>query len=506
MPETSRRGVLGASLLVTSANALGLIGALAVDVATAAIFGLGAQMDAFFLAASVPQVLVSVLTSVSARVLVPVFQAHAGAEGDDGALDRLASALIVAGLLLLGGLVALGLLGVAGAALISGAESLSLTRQVLAVMLLSLIPVAVIEPLRAVHLTHHRFLIASLTNFVRFGTVLACLFLGARGGGVLALAWGYGAGALAQALFLGVAHYGHGGRFVPGGDRSALRALLRRFAPVLVGELAGQSNILVERFFASLLPVGTLSALGYGRRLLSALHSLFVNSVGVALLPRLSLDALGEDVARMRRRMRRSVVQGIRLVTLPTALMATAVVVLSPSVVGLLFERGAFDRAATALTARFIAIYVPSVVLMSASYVMMTALFALGRTRAVMGLRWSFLAFSLIFNAALLTLRSGAGLAAAYTLSQVAYVVVIYAVLRRHLGGFARELRPHVVRLLPLMAASGAVMWALGRVIGGDLRGFLLYAVRLGAAFSVGGLVYALGVLALGLLRRSDIG
>ncbi len=494
------------SLVITIANGMGVISGILLDMITAARFGLGREMDTFFLAATIPQMLVSVFNSIGARAMVPVFTGVLSEENKRD-FESFLSTVLAFGLLAMGAGVAVFLLISPGiirvlSPRLSGMD-FELAVRVLRILCLSLLPLAVIEPLRAVHLSHGRFFLASITNAVRFSTAIVSLLLFWHSWEILALAWGYVLGALAQAACLMLAFYWYGGRCMPVLiiRHPGIRTLFHQFVPPLIGELTGQSNIIVERFLASFLPPGTVSALGYSRRIVTALHGLFVNSVGTALLPHLSLETLQQS----REQIRRLTLLGIRLTTFFTGLVMVSTMALSRPLVGLLFRRGAFDQSAVEITARLLTIFVPSILLMSISYLMMTVLYTYQETRLVMRLRLVLLGMTVLFDGLLFKLWDGAGLAAAYTLAQLFYLVTVYIALSRYLGCFARDIKPYLIRLLGSVLVAGIIMVLVCSITWFKLSGPLLYLLQLVSAFGVGSGLYLILTIGLRLLSWRDI-
>jgi putative peptidoglycan lipid II flippase len=425
-------------------NGLGLVSALAFDVVSAATFGLSAAMDAYFLAAALPQVLVSVCSSVGVRVLVPLYAQVKERRGDSGLADMLGTLLLLGGGAALALVVGLSALSILVMRLLRGRVS-SLdhraTVPVVLLMMLSIVPSVAVEPLRAAHFASRRYAVASLTNSVRFGIAVVFVLILAQPLGILSLALGQLAGSLSQLIWLGVTYRLTGETWRLNTDRQGLKefGVLGRLMPALGGEVLGQSNVLIERSLASLLPMGTVSALGYGRRILKALQSLLVNSVGSALLPRLSSTAVKQDLSELHN----EVMNGIKLASLISGLASVWVIVSRVPLVALLFQRGEFGYDATILTSQFVMIFVPSVVLMSTTYLLINLLFALNANRAVMKLRIAFLVLYVVIGAVLVMVVPMTGLAYAFTLAHLLYAVVVSLRAAGQVPGLGKALARH---------------------------------------------------------------
>ena len=117
--------------------------------------------------------------------------------------------------------------------------------------------------------------------------------------------------------------------------------------PAATSVAVNQANVYINGVLASWLPEGSISALSYADRLIQFPVSLFVLALGTAVFPALSgWAARGdqEDLAKILLTSMKVVIAGI----IPASV---GLMVLSQPIVKLVFERGAFDQAASAMTA-----------------------------------------------------------------------------------------------------------------------------------------------------------
>ena len=194
-----------------------------------------------------------------------------------------------------------------------------------------------------------------------------------------AAAWGVVAGGAAQ-LLLQLPFLAREGllvrpRFEP--RHPALAVLGRRMLPALFGVGVYQLNMVVIRQIASFLPSGQLSCYFLASRLEEFALGVFAVSISVAALPTLSEHAARKDRAAL-------------LETFDLALRATffvtvpataALLTLAEPIVVTLFQRGAFDAEATALTARLVRLMAGALLPIGAVRVMVPTYYALGDTR-----------------------------------------------------------------------------------------------------------------------------
>lgn len=118
-----------------------------------------------------------------------------------------------------------------------------------------------------------------------------------------------------------------------------VRVLLRKMLPGIFGAGVAQINLFVDMIIASLLPVGAISFLYYADRMYQLPLSVIGIAIGTAILPMLTRAMAGADQGDARRLFR----QGFEL-SLLLALPATAAyLVMAPEIMNALFVRGAFS-------------------------------------------------------------------------------------------------------------------------------------------------------------------
>src|SRR5207302_3121896 len=123
----------------------------------------------------------------------------------------------------------------------------------------------------------------------------------------------------------------------------AVRRLIRFMVPGVFGAGITQINLLVSTVIASLLPSGAVAYLYYAERLNQLPLGAVGIAVGTAILPALSRHVrAGEEAAAQETQNR-----GIELALLLTLPAAVALFVIAEPILTVLFQRGAFDAAAT---------------------------------------------------------------------------------------------------------------------------------------------------------------
>ncbi|MFE7588199.1 lipid II flippase MurJ [Kitasatospora sp. NPDC057512] len=360
-----RRGFLAKAFGITAVlSAAGSGLGLLRDLLLARYFGANQGTDAFLVAWTVPETAAPLLIEdAMSFLMVPAFAlALVLREEDPDAPDpvrQLVRATLPWLLLALSGLalaVALGapdLVDLLAPGLTDPGLAVTCTR----ITAVTVLPFGVAGYLAAALRAHHRFT-APAGIYVAYNlgilAVLLCLhsYLGVRSaalgvaGGSLLMA-GLLVGPFLRRLRQGPAGTGRGRR-----SRRALVLMPLALLPVAAFTLTRQSQVFVERYLGSALPPGTISHLNYAAKVsqLAMTAGLLICTVTFPLVAR-ALAA--GDLTAARDRVEKDLGQAAAVVLFGTAfLMACA-----PSVVSLLFERGAFGPHDTAATADVIRVY-----------------------------------------------------------------------------------------------------------------------------------------------------
>ena len=286
-------------------------------------------------------------------------------------------------------------------------------------------------------------------------------------------------------------------RLTPG-----MRRLLKLMVPGVLSAGALQINLMVGTIIASL-QVGAVSFLYYADRVYQLPLGLIGIAFGVVLLPDLArkLRSGAEDAAR------ESLNRGLELALLLTLPASLALLVIPGPIVIVLFERGAFDRAAAEATAAALAAFaigLPAYVLVK---VLQPAFFA--REDTVTPLKMA--VASVIANIALSLILFGplrhVGLALATALAAWLNVGLLAWGLRGR-GFFALDsrCRARLPRIALASLAMAAALAGAGAAISGWFdAGVALRVAGLGGLVAGGLLLYAGLAFALGAVRVEEL-
>ncbi|WP_432509818.1 lipid II flippase MurJ [Kineococcus sp. SYSU DK001] len=489
-PAPPDRRARDAALVAAVTVASSLLGLLR-DTAIAGLFGASAASDAFFVAWTVPETVTPLLNeSGLALLLTPLF---ARVWARDGSLTAAVRRTLLPVVVVTG---AAGALSALAAPLLVRLLAPGLSDPGLAATCFRLASVTVLGLGVAGYLSsalrgRGSFVRPALTYVAYNVGILGCLLL-EPWLGVRAAALGLAVGSLLMVLVVAPAVLRSASlselRWSPGAGLAPVLAV----APIVVYSLGRQGQVFAERWFGSDL-VGAISELNYAAKVsqIPVTMALVVSSVSIAavtthLAARRFDPAIGLTVDAFR--------TGACLVV-PCWV---ALEVLAPQIVGLLFQRGAFDAelvGSTATVMRFFALGLPGQLLVGAS-----ALFLCVHprgARAAAGAAVLCLAVTVGADALLVGPMGAPGLAlgnaVGMTVTGVVMVLLLDAHTRRACGGRGLpwgRLADAPLRSLLAAAVAGAAAFGVSRLGGSAvvvvLSGLVFVAVHVVVAHAVG--------------------
>ncbi len=475
------------------------------EVVTAAFFGAGAEVDIFVAAFTIPNLLCRVLSESAVESgFMPLFKGkHAAGEKARAwrlagrTANWLALSLVV---VVVAGVVAAPLL-VSIVAHGFGEEAAEATVRMTRLMFPFGVAIGLAALMGAILLAFGRYRVYSLApvllNVGIVGSVLALtgrlgyvsLGVGVLVGGALQF--------LVQVPFVRALAGRDGERlFRPelAPSDPDVRRVAGLTAPVVVASIVQRAGVVVDRTIASFLVPGSISSLYYSFRLVHLPYAILALAAGRSAAPVLAeRHALGDHEG-----FSRALVTGIRMNVAFLAPVVVLAVALARPIVGLVYQRGAFDETDLAMTSSAFALYAVGLVGMGLVFLFVRAFAARLDTKTPVKI--SILAFFLNAGLNLLLVRTPlrhAGLALASSLAFGTHAVFLYVLLNRDLARHgaaigARELLSVAWRVTVACAALAAVLLPVDAWLGMRLADPLAVGrtLRIVLAGGAGGAAY----------------
>jgi putative peptidoglycan lipid II flippase len=495
-------GLIGAATLTS--RVLGLVR----DVAQAHYFGTSLENDAFVVATRIPTLLRDLFAEgAMSAAFVPTVTRYLKTEGKAAAW-RLGSQVVNGLILVTGVLVLLGIIFAKPLAqLYAGAFAaepgkleltISLTRINMPFLLLVAVAAAYMGMLNALRRFFVPAMSPALYNIVFIGCIVIFVPVFTRLGiaPVMALSAGMLLGGVAQivAQWPLLRREGYRHQWVLNPRDPSLREVLILMGPGMLGVAAAQINLFVNTSLATEQDAA-VSALGYAFRLMYMPIGIFGVSVATAAIPDLARHAADES----HHDMRTTLSWGLRLMLMLSVPATVGLMVLAPSVVELLYQRGRFDATSTLLTAQALLFYAPGIVGYSIVKLAAPSFYSLkdARTPVIVGV--VSVLTNLVLNIALNSVLGFRGLALGTAIAANVNAILLLVLLSRKIGGIdgARVWRS-LVKISIASAVMGVAAYytdaGLHAVLPGSLMGSALLSrlVRVLGAIGAG-----IGTLAL---------
>ncbi len=197
--------------------------------------------------------------------------------------------------------------------------------------------------------------------------------------------------------------------------------------PAIFGSAVYQLNQFIGTLLASFLAPGSISWLYYADRIVEFPLGVFAIAVSTAALPSLAKQVAGKDLSDFRD----TLGHALRLVFFITTPATVGMILLRIPIIEVFFQRGAFDRTTTLMTAQALLFYSLGLWAFSASRVMLSAFYAFQDTRTPVKVA----TITMIANALLSLLLMGplrhGGLALSLSLSSTVQLLLLIFILRR---------------------------------------------------------------------------
>lgn len=493
--KSANKYIFRALLSLGLANLLIRVGGMVNQVFVTARFGQGAQMDAYFVAITIPILLAQLLTSDLEASVIPGY-VHVRTHERDQASILFSSLLNI---LVLGiGLLTVLMLVFRNQLIFISAPALDPTRHQLAVNLTPFIfPVLLIMVVNS-------FLECLLNSEGQFGwpayagllvplTTVILVIFGGKILGVLVLCIGTLLGQCLQfcVILMRIRRSRLVYRPVINLRSAGLAAIGIAALPALFGTLISQAAPLVDMMFASSLPAGNISALNNALKLVSVPVGVIFAATGRAALPYLARQAGMNDMKAFKATLRLY----LWAVVIVSLVLSALMILLAHPIVRILFQHGAFSAADTDLTATILIGFMIGLSPMAFGFIVSRAFSALRKTRLLMYVTIFSVFANALFDYLFARLWQGFGIALATSGVYFCTMLILLLMLRRILGKLDLLTPPDELQqvVMRMRLSKYYVWWAHRRekrpampAASGTLRVMALRAVVLLTAFAGG--------------------
>lgn len=491
-------GVARAALMVLIINLISRVLGFVRDAVIAHEFGASGATDAYLVAYTLPYSLQAILGMAFATVMVPVVTGYL-IRGEEEEGWRIVSSILNGTALVLGGLTVLGILFAPQLVRIMAPgfdeETVALTAYLSRIMFPSIVFMGLGMLITGVlNAGKHFTMPAVAPAFANIIIILTVVFFGDKYR-IQGLAVGTLVGFVGFMLIQlpNLRRLGFKYSLILERQNPEVQKISLAIIPMTLSIAVNQILLAVNRFFASGLTAGSITALDFANRLMNLPLGIFVAAVTTAVYP-----AMAEGVAKKDNRLlAQNLTKGLGTVTVAIIPAAVGLMVLRVPVVQLLFERGAFDAQATAMTAQALFYFCLGLWFVAVNTVMTRGFYALEDLKTPLILGMLSIVVDVLLSWLLLPYLGHGALALANSLAAGVNTWFLYRALRRKIplwdaGPVFQTTGKSLLAAVPMAAVVAFLNSFLGAFFGtGDLALFLKMSLLagLGAALYAGQLV-----------------
>lgn len=351
--KSVNRKIFTAASIVGFATLIVSLLTFAKEILVARQFGTGDTLEAFLIAFLLPSLAINVFAGSLNSAFIPTYVRVRETEGNKAAQDLLenVSALFIFLLVIICLGIAL-LSSLLFPLIASGFDSEKL--QLSHLLFYYLLPLTIIKGLStiwgAVLNTRDKFVLTGIAPIATpFITIILLLTLVEKWD-IYILISGLATGFIVEAGVLGLALRRNGLFIRPrwlGYDR-ATKEVMQQYLPMLAGAFLMSSTGAVDQAMAAMLRPGDVAALSYGNKVSSFITNLGSIAIGTAVLPYFSSMVAGNRWDEVKN----TIVVYLKLIVIVTVPLTLILIVFSVPFIEVIFQRGAFTSADTALVGK----------------------------------------------------------------------------------------------------------------------------------------------------------
>ena len=322
------------------------------ETSLAAVFGATYATDAYLVARTIPYLVFATISYALATTFIPVYSHVRERNGQEAAFRMANTVLFAVGavsiaLIFLGEFIAEYLVMLIAPSYTGQLADLTvyLSRIILPMMIFQLLSGIMTGILQA----EGEFGVPTAAGLVQNVAIIISIVVFGSRYGIGAVAFGTLIGTAGSCIAKVPALRKIGFRWRWKGDLRdpSLRRMLVLMLPAIIGAGANEINTMVDRILASSLPEGRVAALNYANRLMNLAPGILGTSLVTVMYPRLANLAAQRDWKGFGD----NLIDSLSMIHFLLAPIAVGAVVLREPLVRIVYERGAFDAAATQETA-----------------------------------------------------------------------------------------------------------------------------------------------------------
>ncbi|MFC1590605.1 murein biosynthesis integral membrane protein MurJ [Candidatus Omnitrophota bacterium] len=339
-------------------------------------------------------------------------------------------------------------------------ETLALTIKIARVLSPAILIFCLAIMLRSLLYAYKEFLVPSISGLMYPLTVIIFVYLLTGRFGIYSLVLGAILGASIQAFFQLVKVYrlNRCSRFKLDIMSPDLKRIMTLTWPLAWTMLLYQVNHIVIRIFASSLEKGSIAALNYSYQLINVPIAILAVSIGTALFPNISEKLSEKDITRSRK----MTSAAFRMCLFLLVPLSAGLCLLSKPIIRIIFERGSFNAASTALTSGCLLFYSLGLFAMGLNVIAARIFYSLKDTMTPLKVGIVGVAINIICAYFLKDIMGAEGLALAFSIYIVVSSVILWVLLDKNnqMVRLSQVIFP-VLRILAMSAITTVLVYTV---------------------------------------------
>jgi murein biosynthesis integral membrane protein MurJ len=470
------------TLIILVVTVLAKLAAFLSEAVNAAYLGTTYKSDAYYMVASIQQVLYPMLSIGIWKVFLPIYKdklTHNDQSGADGLANKMISFFTI---ISISAVVLLILLASPVVSLVAPGFEGETKRLCIELVRISA-PMYVFIIAAAIYASmlqcHNKFFGSQIREVATHIPVILAAVLFYRRFGIRAMAIALIAGGLLR-LLVELPFVDWGYRFRPDFNFKCpeFGVMLKRLPSALLSEGVHQINVLIDRAMASMFPEGAVSGMNYGHRLTNVFSGLLSSAVATALFPQM-VELISRKKLEELEKLMTKILSIFMLLMIPVTI---ACMLFSEDLVRAVFERGAFQEESVSLTAGVFTFYSLGLLFVACSTVVTNVFYGFGDTKTPLIIGLINMGINILLNVTLAHIMGVNGLALATSLAALISLGLRFFFVRKHVELEWKQLGLTFVKVLLAAAFACGSAWMLSGLLQFNVYLRLILAAAVGVA------------------------
>lgn len=234
------------------------------------------------------------------------------------------------------------------------------------------------------------------------------------------------------------------------------------FIPVGITIMVGQINLNISNFYAGMFGADAISYLNYAFRLVSIPQAIFGVTVATIIYPIIAKARTNNDMNLFKTGMEK----GLSIMFLFLAPTVSGMMLMMEEIIQIVYQRGAFDGAATVATSEVAYYYVGSVLFYSIQVIIAKGFYTLDKGNLIMRIGILSILLNIVFNFVFSSWIGYKGLALSTSVVGFIYTFIAFFILNKHIGWLSvRKIGKEYVKIIFSCIVMIVVLWIIKHLL-----------------------------------------